>query len=101
MVGRLAARQNKPLDLTVAERIAQIPATACGISDTARRQPFDTVSGSALRLLGNRPQDHGQPLTTQGNVGRRGSRVENARNLRQVQYCRIDLNQRFTVESVA
>jgi hypothetical protein len=61
VVHRQAALQKQLLDVTVAERIAQIPGD--GLQDQRRLEvpALEVVLGPALQLLGNRTQDHGPP----------------------------------------
>jgi hypothetical protein len=56
-----AALQEQLLDVTVAERIAQIPGDGLQDQRSLEMPALEVVLGSALQLLGNRTQITGPP----------------------------------------
>src|SRR3954453_5034247 len=79
-----AALPKQLLDVTVAERIAQIPGD--GLQDQRRLEvpALEVTFGATLQLLGNRTQEHGPPPVRSGSCRPHPQLAVNAKTLRPV-----------------
>src|SRR3982750_2708237 len=80
-----AALQKQLLNVTVAERVAQVPRD--GLQDQRRLEvpALEVVLRPALQLLGNRAQDHGPPPVRRRICRPQAQRGVNAKTLRHAQ----------------
>src|SRR4051812_48388454 len=65
VVDRQAALPEQLFDVSIAERVAQVPRDGLQDQRCLEVPALEIILGPALQLLGNRTQDHGPPPTTE------------------------------------
>src|SRR3954466_14140521 len=96
-----AALQKQLFDVTVAERVAQVPRNRLQDQRRLEVPALEIILGPALQLLGNRAQDHGAPPVRRRTCRPHAQRAVNAKTLRQPQALLISPTARPTVSKRA